>query len=70
MALWIVWNDAKTQCVGFTNKQDAEEAAGIKPLRGICSSLAVQWRDMYADEWNGKQPKASDRKRFEIEKVK
>lgn len=67
--VYLVWNEKKTECVGFTDKRDAEAAAGIKPLGNPFSTLAGEWRDVMADEWNGDQPKASERVRFNMQRV-
>lgn len=67
--VYLIWNKNRTECVGFTDKHDAEAAAGIKPLGNPYSSLAGEWRDLMADEWNGEQPKAAERERFEMQKV-
>lgn len=47
--VYLVWNKNKTECVGFTDKSDAEQAAGIKRMGNPCSTLADDWRDIYAD---------------------
>lgn len=45
---YLVWNENKTECVGFKDKDDAEQAAGLLPLGDICSTLALEWRDNFA----------------------
>lgn len=50
MKIHLVWNKQKTECVGFTNRQDAHEAAGLRKVSGSASTLAEHFREMYADE--------------------
>jgi len=53
MTVYLVWNEKQTQCVGFTNEKDAKQAAGISRLGNPCSTLALAWREAYAED----QPK-------------
>lgn len=48
--VYLVWNENKTECVGFTDEQDAKEAAGVKRLGNPCATLAEAWRETYADD--------------------
>lgn len=48
--IYLVFNKSGSECVGFTDKRDAEEAAGLKRLGNPCSSLAEEWRELYADD--------------------
>lgn len=57
----LVWNKNKTECVGFTDKDDAKQAAGVKRLGNPCASLAEAWRETYADD----EPRA----KFEVQEV-
>ncbi len=45
---YLVWNENKTECVGFKCKDDAEQAAGLLPLSNPCSTLALEWREAFA----------------------
>ncbi len=47
--IYLVWNARRTQCAGFSKKEDADQAAGNQPLGNPCSCLAEQWREIYAD---------------------
>lgn len=70
MSLYLIWNSNRTECVGFTDKSDAYEAAGIYPLRNGCATLANEWRQMYADDELGDQPDDGQRVIFDIQEVK
>ncbi len=59
--VYLVWNKNRTECVGFTDKDDAYEASGRKRLGNPCASLAEQWRELYADD----EPKI----KFEVQEV-
>lgn len=59
--VYLVWNKNKTECVGFTDRENAEQAAGVKRLQNPCSTLAEAWRETYADD----EPKL----KFRIEPV-
>jgi len=48
--VFLVWNENKSECVGFTDEDDAKQAAGKKRLSNPCSALAEQWRELYADD--------------------
>jgi len=67
--VYLVWNTSRTECVGFKDKKDAEQAAGLKSTGNPCSSLVVEWRDMYADEFGGEQPDESERIKFQIQEI-
>lgn len=58
---YLVWNTGRTECVGFADKEDAYQAAGKKRLGNPCSSLADQWRELYADD--------EPRTKFEVQEV-
>lgn len=58
---YLVWNENRTECVGFTDKDDAEQAAGVKRMRNPCATLAEAWRETYADD----EPKL----KFKIQQV-
>jgi hypothetical protein len=47
---YLVWNEGKTECVGFTDKSDAQQAAGIRKMGNPCSALTDAWRELYADD--------------------
>lgn len=67
MKVYLVWNESRTECVGFADKRDAEEAAGLKRLGNPCSSLAGEWRKMYGEDEMGDQPAFSERIIFDIQ---
>lgn len=69
MKVYLVWNESRTECVGFTDKRDAEEAAGVKKLGNPCSSLADEWRQMYGGDEMGDQPKLGERVIFEMQEL-
>lgn len=48
MRLHLVWNHNRTECVGFTDKDDAKQAAGIKGLSAVHSTLAYEFREVFA----------------------
>lgn len=59
--VYLVWNKNRTECVGFTDEDDAYQAAGKKRLGNPCASLAEQWRELYADD--------EPRMKFEVQEV-
>jgi hypothetical protein len=59
--VFLVWNKNRTECVGFTDKDDARQAAGAKRMSNPCATLAEAWRETYADD----EPKL----KFEIQEV-
>ena len=50
MKVFLVWNESKNECVGFTDQQEAEEAAGLRGVFGSAPTLAEFFRSNYADE--------------------
>ena len=51
MGVFLVWNIDRSECVGFTDKREAEEAAGVRPVvNGSAATLAEFFRSNYADE--------------------
>lgn len=54
MKLYLVWNEDKTECVGFYEFSDAYYAAHqfyLPHMRRVeTSSLAEAWIDLYGDE--------------------
>lgn len=54
MKLYLVWNEAKTECVGFNSYEDAHYAAFQDPIMFLdkieYSPLADRWLDLYGDE--------------------
>lgn len=65
--MWLVFNKGRSECVGFTDKQDAEQAAGIHPLGVFHSTLAGEWRQTYAGD--DEDDESSDRTVFEMIEV-
>lgn len=47
--VYLVFSKDGSECVGFINKNDAEQASGIQRLGNPCSTLADVWRDLEAD---------------------
>ena len=47
---YLVWNRNRSECVGFTDKEDAEQAAGLQPMGNPCAAVAESWRELYADD--------------------
>lgn len=48
--IYLVWNESRSECVGFDDKDDAEYAAtGIDCSTTGVSALADAFRDLYAD---------------------
>ena len=50
MTVFLVWNENRSECVGFTDKNDAYQAAGLAPAHDSASTLAEFFRGNYADE--------------------
>lgn len=48
--VYLVWNDDRTECVGFTDRRDADAAAGVRRAVESASTLAEFFRENYADE--------------------
>ena len=50
--IYLVWNEAGTECVGFDDRADADYAAtGFSSgTGGGVSTLADAFRDVYADD--------------------
>ena len=48
--VYLIWNDNKSECVGFTDRREAEEAAGIRKVVHSAPTLAEFFRENYADE--------------------
>ncbi|SER51175.1 hypothetical protein SAMN05216409_13312 [Pseudomonas lutea] len=59
--LYLVWNENKSECIGFTDKHDAEQAAGLTEIGLECATLTEAWREIYADDEPDEQ--------FEIQEV-
>lgn len=43
MKLYLVWNEAKTECVGFVDKNEADYAAGLPYWEMQPSPIADAW---------------------------
>ena len=63
--VYLVWNENRSECAGFTDLRDAAEAAGTRRVGAACSSLAEFFRDTYADEDIFEKPE----KVFEIQEI-
>ena len=63
--LYLVWNEDRTECVGFKDKNDAYDAAGISRPSESASTLAEFFRSNYADEDIFDEPE----KVFEIQEI-
>lgn len=48
--IYLVWNEAGNECVGFDDKADADYAATGFSATGEYSTLAEDFRDLYADD--------------------
>ncbi|MCE0757138.1 hypothetical protein LU683_30100 [Pseudomonas asiatica] len=59
--VYLVWNKGRTECVGFTDKDDTYQAAGKNRLGNPCASLSEQWRELYADD--------DPRMKFEVQEI-
>ncbi|WCW05331.1 hypothetical protein [Pseudomonas aeruginosa] len=50
MKVFLIWNEDKSEGVVFTDRRDAEDAAGISRPSIHASTLAESFRSIYADE--------------------
>lgn len=51
MLLYLVWNKAKNECVGFLDKRDADwTAKGGRHPQGWQPSIGEAFRDSYGDQ--------------------
>lgn len=50
MKVFLIWNEDESEGVVFTDRRDAEDAAGISRPSIHASTLAESFRSIYADE--------------------
>ena len=56
--LYLVWNQAKNECVGFLDQDDADYArSGFSSQNGV-STLADTFREMYEFEEDEEAPRS------------
>ena len=56
--LYLVWNQAKNECVGFLDEDDADYArSGFSSQSGV-STLADTFREMYEFEEDEEAPRS------------
>lgn len=67
--VYLVWNADRSECVGFTDIRDAEQAAGIRQAGrgtgGGVSTLSEFFRSNFADEDIWEEPEQV----FEIQEI-
>lgn len=65
--VYLVWNDDRSECVGFTDKADALQASGDEGVGVFAggSTLAEFFRSNYADEYIFEEPERV----FEVQEV-